>query len=75
MAGYKVFVGGIPDEASDADLFDYFSQFGELSDYVVMKRYFRLFHSWHARLRSRTHANPPACASWGWGGQRMDDLH
>ena len=37
MAGYKVFVGGIPDEASDADLFDYFSQFGELSDYVVMK--------------------------------------
>jgi RNA recognition motif-containing protein len=38
MAGYKVFVGGVSEDTTDADLYDYFSQYGDLSDYVVMKR-------------------------------------
>ncbi len=32
----KVFVGGLPKNTSEDDLNKYFSQFGELEDYVVM---------------------------------------
>lgn len=32
----KMFVGGLPKSATEDDLFDYFSSFGELEDYVVM---------------------------------------
>lgn len=31
-----MFVGGLPKTANEEDLKDYFSQFGELEDYVVM---------------------------------------
>jgi len=35
-ASRKVFVGGLPKNTSEDDLNLYFSQFGELEDYVVM---------------------------------------
>lgn len=33
---WKLFVGGLHKSTSEIDLQDYFSQFGELEDYVVM---------------------------------------
>ena len=33
---WKMFVGGLPKTATENDLFDYFSQYGELEDFVVM---------------------------------------
>lgn len=33
---WKMFVGGLPKATTDDDLKTYFSQFGELDDYVVM---------------------------------------